>query len=51
MNISGNFQAWLDFLKLRTDKAAQAEIRNVAIEIGKQLSDIAPNVFKEYAIE
>ena len=48
LNVSGNFQAWLDFLKLRTEKHAQAEIRQVAKEIGKQLYSIAPNIFREY---
>ena len=48
LNVSGNFQAWLDFLKLRTEKHAQAEIRQVAKEIGLQLSRIAPNIFREY---
>ena len=51
LNISGNFQAWLDFLRLRTDKAAQWEIRDVAVEIGRQLYNVAPNVFKEYKVE
>ena len=48
LNVSGNFQAWRDFLKLRTDNAAQEEIRQVALEIGRQLYIIAPRVFKEY---
>ena len=45
--ISGNFQAWNDFLKNRTDKAAQWEIRDVALEIQRELRRIAPNVFGE----
>ena len=48
LNVSGNLQAWRDFLKLRTDNAAQEEIRQVALEIGRQLYIIAPRVFKEY---
>lgn len=43
--VTGNFQAWKDFLKNRTDKAAQWEIRNVALGIQKQLAIIAPNIF------
>lgn len=43
--VTGNFQAWLDFIKLRTDSAAQWEIRNVANEIKTCLQSIAPNIF------
>lgn len=49
LNVSMNFQAWLHFLKLRTDKHAQWEIRAVAIEIGHKLAGIAPHIFEEYA--
>ncbi len=45
LNISGNLQSWRDFLKLRTDKSAQWEIREVAEEIKKQLGIIAPQIF------
>lgn len=51
LNVTGNFQAWLDFLKLRTDKAAQKEIRSTAILIGKILHQNAPNIFKDYGHE
>lgn len=47
MYVTGNFQAWKDFLKLRQDKAAQWEVRAVANEIAIQLYDHAPNIFKE----
>lgn len=42
----GNFQAWYDFIKLRSGKEAQWEIREVAHEINLQLDSIAPNIFK-----
>ena len=45
ITVTGNFQAWLDFIKLRADEHAQWEIQAVALEIKKQLSEIAPNVF------
>ena len=45
--VTGNFQAWLNFIKLRADKHAQKEIREVALEINRQLHEIAPNVFEE----
>ncbi len=45
--VVGNFQAWLDFIRLRTDKSAQWEIRDVALEIKKQLAEIAPEIFND----
>jgi len=48
MYITGNFNAWIDFLRNRTDSHAQWEIRGVANQIAKELSKIAPNVFKEF---
>lgn len=47
ITVTGNFQAWLDFIKLRADKHAQWEIQEVALEIKKQLCEIAPNIFGE----
>lgn len=43
--VTGNFQAWKDFIRLRKDKAAQWEIRDVAIKIERELNKVAPNVF------
>jgi thymidylate synthase (FAD) len=45
--VVGNFQAWYDFIKLRSGKEVQWEIRAVAHEINRQLHSIAPNIFKE----
>jgi thymidylate synthase (FAD) len=47
----GNFQAWYDFIKLRSGKEVQWEIRAVAHEINRQLHGIAPNIFKELEYE
>jgi len=44
--VTGNFQALLYFINLRSSKYAQKEIRNVAIEINNQLAKIAPNIFE-----
>ena len=44
--VTGNLQAWLDFINLRSGKEAQWEIRNVAREINKILSEHCPNIFK-----
>lgn len=46
----GNFQAWHDFIKLRSGKEAQWEIREVAHEINRQLHGIAPNIFPELGL-
>lgn len=47
VNIAGNLQAWVDAINLRVDMKAQKEIRNMFIEIWKQLSEVYPNVFIE----
>ena len=45
--VAGNYQAWVDFIKLRNTKHAQAEVRAVAAEIERQLQAIAPVIFGE----
>ena len=45
--VTGNFQAWKDFIHLRDDKAAQWEIRDVAQRIKKELAKHAPTIFGE----
>lgn len=45
MNVCMNFQGWKDFLHNRTDKHAQWEIREIAVEIQKLLNSIAPRLF------
>ena len=45
LNMSGNFQMWRHFLKLRLSKHAQWEIREVAEKIQQQLAVIAPTIF------
>lgn len=45
--VTGNLQAWKDFIKLRTDKAAQWEIQNVAKRVNNLLAKECPNLFKE----
>ena len=41
--VTGNFQAWLDFIKLRADSHAQWEIRAVAKEINNILAKETDN--------
>jgi thymidylate synthase (FAD) len=44
--VVGNYHAWKDFIRLRTSKSAQSEIREVAIAIQNELHKIAPEIFK-----
>jgi thymidylate synthase (FAD) len=45
LNMCLNFQGWQDLLRNRTAKAAQWEVREVALEIERQLHGIAPELF------
>ena len=45
--VVGNYQAWSDFLKLRDQKAAQGEVREVASMVRRHLQEIAPIIFGE----
>jgi len=45
LNMTGNFQMWRDLLGNRTKKAAQWEVRQVAVEIQNLLNGIAPEIF------
>jgi len=51
MYVAGNFQAWMDFLKLRVSKHAQKEIRDIAIEIWGLLLGMSPAVFEDLTFE
>ena len=44
--VTGNLQAWIDFIKLRSINAAQWEIRKVAQKINNILATECPNIFK-----
>lgn len=43
--LTGNLRAWKHFLVQRDSPAADAEMQLFAKEIGRQLSEIAPNIF------
>lgn len=45
LNMTGNFQMWKHFLKLRTGKKVQWEAREVAYLIEELLIGIAPEIF------
>lgn len=44
--MAGTFENWLHFIELRTHKSAQWEIRSVATEIQKQLSEVESGIFE-----
>jgi len=46
--IAGNMQMWSQFLKLRTDKHAQWEVRAMANEIALVLSEKFPRIMDEF---
>ena len=48
LDVTANFREWLHILKLRTDKAAHSDMRVIANMIGKELYNIAPNIFEAY---
>lgn len=43
--VTGNYRSWIEFLQKRDDPAADAEIRGLAQEVGRQLAVLAPHVF------
>lgn len=45
--VTGNMRAWRDVLKKRWHVAADAEIRQLAGELLRQLREIAPNTFQD----
>ena len=45
--MTGNYQALKDFIKLRSTPSAQAEVRQVALEVERLLQEIAPIIFGE----
>ena len=51
MYVAGNFQAWMDFLKLRVSKHAQKEIQLVALNIWSALILAFPHVFADLKFE
>jgi len=50
MVMTANFREWRHFIKLRGDKAAQWEIRNVACGVLGILKHQAPNVFADLEV-
>lgn len=46
--VTGNMRAWRDVLKKRYHVAADAEIREFATEILRQLREESPNIFQDF---
>lgn len=45
--VTGNMRAWREFIAKRNTPAADAEIRELAREIQRQLTELAPNTFQD----
>ncbi len=48
--VTGNYRAWRHFIGMRATEHADVEIREVAIELLRQLQRLAPNVFADFTI-
>jgi thymidylate synthase (FAD) len=48
--VTGNYRAWRHFIEMRATEHADVEIREVAIELLRQLQRVAPNVFADFTI-
>ena len=48
--VSGNYRAWRHFVAVRASEHADVEIRRLAIECLRRLTDVAPPVFADFEI-
>jgi thymidylate synthase (FAD) len=48
--VTGNYRAWRHFIAMRASEHADVEIRRLAIECLRQLTDIAPAVFADFEV-
>ncbi|WP_077041349.1 FAD-dependent thymidylate synthase [Rhodococcus sp. MTM3W5.2] len=48
--VTGNYRAWRHFIAMRASEHADVEIRSLAIECLRQLTEAAPNVFGDFEI-
>ncbi|BBX17316.1 thymidylate synthase (FAD) [Mycolicibacterium duvalii] len=48
--VSGNYRAWRHFIAMRASEHADVEIRRLAIECLRRLTDVAPAVFSDFEI-
>jgi thymidylate synthase (FAD) len=47
--VTGNHQAWRHFLKMRGTLAADAEMRMVALEVFRTLSEMEPGIYQDFS--
>jgi thymidylate synthase (FAD) len=48
--VTGNYRAWRHFIAMRASEHADVEIRELAVECLRQLTNVAPNVFADFTI-
>jgi thymidylate synthase (FAD) len=48
--VTGNYRAWRYFVAARASEHADVEIRAIAVACLRQLTELAPNVFADFAI-
>jgi thymidylate synthase (FAD) len=48
--VTGNYRAWRHFVAMRASEHADVEIRGLAIACLRELQQVAPNVFADFAI-
>ena len=49
--VTGNFREWRHFLKLRTDKAAHPQMRQVTIPLLRELQEKIPIIFDDIGVD
>ena len=49
--VTGNYREWRHFLKLRTDKAAHPQMREVTIPLLKELKERIPIIFDDIGVD
>lgn len=48
--VTGNYRAWRHFIAMRASEHADVEIRRLAVECLRQLTDVAPAAFEDFQI-
>lgn len=48
--VTGNMRAWRHFLEQRGNKAADVEIRRLAVEVYRSLEPLAPHILQDFSV-
>ena len=48
--VTGNYRSWRHFVAMRATEHADVEIRRLAVECLRQLTEVAPNAFCDFTI-